>query len=135
MDKNGFTLVELLASIVILALITTIATISYTSIIKENKIKQCEEKKLFIEKQAIKYASENNLLHNNSSSDLYISNLVCNGYLETKNNDWSCENSDSVIISEDDDVTNPITGKNFSGKITLKKENGLITAEYGVKCE
>lgn len=128
MNKKGFTLTELLASITILALISTIAGFTYTKIMKDNKIEQCNQKVLFIEKQAIKYASDDQdripSLRNgvvDNDDNVSISELVQSGYL--------------FDGGDEDDILNPINNTKFSGKVNLKKEKGLITAEYGVACE
>lgn len=117
MNKNGFTLVELLAVIAILAIISTIAGFSYTKVMKDNKIKQCEQKILYIEKQAIKYASENPDVFFRNRPSVTIDKLIKSGYL--------------ISGSEDDDTINPLTKAIFSGNVVLTKTNGLISAEYG----
>lgn len=111
MNKNGFTLVELLAVIAILAIISTIAGFSYTKVMKDNKIKQCEQKILYIEKQAIKYASDFNV-----ESSILLDDLINAGYL--------------IDDVEDNDTMNPLTEKKFGGQVTISKTNGLISAEY-----
>lgn len=125
MNKQGFTLTELLAVVVIIGLISGIAGFSYTKIMNDQKIKECEQKIEFIEKQAIKYANDNpSLLHTSNSYPVTIDDLKTNGYL--------------IYDSEtgEDDSKNPITGVQFSGKVDLKKENGLITSKYvGDSCE
>lgn len=121
MNNKGFTLTELLASIAILAVISTIAAFSYTKVMKDNKIKQCEQKILFIEKQAVKYASDNAYLHDGDKS-VTIATLKSDGYL--------------INDDDTDDTINPLTENEFSGEVNLTKENGLISAEYvGDKCE
>ena len=127
MNNKGFTLTELLASVAILAVISTIAVVSYSKVMKDNKIKQCEQKILFIEKQAIKYLSDNpEFLHNSNSIDININEainiLVDNNYLS---ND-----------EEDNDTINPITESEFTGSLELSKTNGLIDVKYvGDTCE
>lgn len=126
MNKKGFTLTELLASITILALISTIAGFTYTKIMKDNKIKQCEQKILYIEKQAIKFVADNpEFLRNDNdikiSIGIAIDNyLIPNGYLLNDS-----ENP------EESDIINPLTNKKFSeGKLNITKNNGLINAKY-----
>ena len=110
---------------VIIGLISGIAGFSYTKIMNDQKIKECEQKIEFIEKQAIKYANDNpSLLHTSNSYLVTIDELKTNGYL--------------IVDAEigEDDVKNPITGVQFGGRVDLKKENGLITAKYvGDSCE
>ena len=125
MNKQGFTLTELLAVVVIIGLISGIAGFSYTKIMNDQKIKECEQKIEFIEKQAIKYANDNpSLLHTSNNYPATIDELKTKGYL--------------IVDAEtgEDDVKNPITGVQFGGEVKLKKENGLITAKYvGDSCE
>lgn len=138
MNNKGFTLTELLAVIVLIAIISTIAGFSYNKIIKDNKIKQCEQKILYIEKQAVKYVTENpSLLHDISEMTLNVNKLVCNGYLEAKNSgDWWCAGiGESITPTENDEGINPIDGKKFDKDITITKTNGLVRAEYGGTCE
>lgn len=75
MKKNGFTIVELMASIIILAIITTLGVccvnIVSTRIIKSNY----ESKKSLIEIKAAEYASDTGFLFTN------VDNLVKLGYI------------------------------------------------------
>ena len=59
MKKNGFTLVELLAVIIILTLVITIAFVSVTRIREESLKKVVETKKDQIEQAAILYGQDN----------------------------------------------------------------------------
>lgn len=140
MNKKGFTLTELLAVIAILAVVSTIAGFSYTKVMKDNRIKQCEQKVLYIEKQAIKYASDYNLLHNVNSGKLKIDDMVCQGYLIIDRPivcvDENGEAHDAIYSADENDTVNPITNENFCGEVSLTKINGLINAEYeDGKCE
>lgn len=124
MNKQGFTLTELLAVVVIIGLISGIAGFSYTKIMNDQKIKECEQKIEFIEKQAIKYANDNpSLLHTSNSYSVTIDALKTNGYL--------------IVDAEtgEDDVKNPVKGTNFSKSVKLTKNNGLITAKYGTETD
>lgn len=131
MSNNGFTLTELLAVIAILAVISTIAGFSYTKVMKDNKIKQCEQKVLYIEKQAIKYAYEN------PDSDDYSKNMLFDSFNEdTVSIDTLVEAGYLIDDENDNDIINPITGQKFTGFVDLKLNNGLISAEYdGGHCE
>lgn len=139
MNKKGFTLTELLASITILAVISAIAAFSYSKVMKDNKIKQCEQKVLYIEKQAIKYASDNPKIFRDNENTPSIEKLICEGYLvvnSTKVAELSCVNSEKVIIDDEEDVINPLTENLFQGYVNITKTNGLIDASYiGDKCE
>ena len=62
MDRNlnnkGFTLVELLATIVILAMIGVISFVSINGVIEQNKIKNCENLENSIKSAAKEYVSD-----------------------------------------------------------------------------
>lgn len=139
MNKQGFTLVELLASISILAIITVIATFSYTKVMNENKIKQCEQKVLYIKKQAIKYASDNPQIFRTNENNPTIEKLICEGYLvvdDAKSSNINCPHTEKMIIDNEDDITNPLTNNLFRGNVKITKSNGLIDVTYeGDKCE
>lgn len=112
MNKKGFTLVEVLSVIVIISLIAGIGAFSYSKVLEDSKIRECKQKILFIEKQAIKYVSDNN------ADIVTLNDLVENGYLE------------------EDDLINPKTKTNFNGTISATKTNGLIDTTYnGESCE
>lgn len=122
MNNRGFTLTELLAVIAILAVISTIAGFSYTKIMKDNRIKQCEQKVLYIEKQAIKYASDDEYFQIYDNYSVDIDELVKYNYL--------------IKDADNNDALNPLTGEDFNGKVHVYFDNDLMNAEYdGDKCE
>jgi prepilin-type N-terminal cleavage/methylation domain-containing protein len=104
--KKGFTLVELLATILILAVISTIALVGFQSISKKIKKVQYENKVSLVETKAASYASENGYLTTN------VQELIDLGYLEADNNkgelinpvDNSSMNCHIVTIKEDEDI-------------------------------
>lgn len=122
MNSKGFTLTELLASIAILGLISSIVAFSYTKIMKENKVKQCKQKIMYIEKQAINYVSDSHIMHvsneMNPSFEEIIISMTNEGYLT------------------EEDIINPLTDKAFKlGNLKLTKSNGLIDVKYvGDEC-
>lgn len=126
MNKKGFTLVELLATITILAVISTIAAFSYTRILKDNKVKQCEQKILYIEKQALKFVSENpEFLRNDNNIKIPI-DLAIDTYLEPKG--YLLNDLENL---KDSDIINPLTDKKFKkGILNITKKNGLISVKY-----
>lgn len=79
MKRKGFTLVELLGVIVILAIITLLATSGYGKITKETKQKSYENLVQYIETKAANYAEETGNLITN------VDTLVKNGYIEADN--------------------------------------------------
>ena len=85
LNKRGFTLVELLAVLVILSAIMGIALPSITSSLERNKEKQNESKYKMLESFAEIYVSDHkNSIYNNLVSDecyIAVSNLESEGYL------------------------------------------------------
>ncbi len=77
MKKKGFTLVELLAVIVILAIIITIAMTGFNSVSKRMKEKAYENLVKYIETKASVYANESKNLVTN------VDNLIKLGYLDS----------------------------------------------------
>lgn len=86
-NKNGFTLVELLAVIVVLAIIITIAVPSAISISNKIKAKMEDTKRQMIVDAAKLYGQENpssvvNSIDNCSSSKITVGTLVNDGYIK-----------------------------------------------------
>jgi len=77
MNKKAFTLAELLMVIVIIALISTIGTISYTALIQDTNSKVFENYMDTMHDEAVIYFLKNpNLLpSNNNSTTLYLRNM------------------------------------------------------------
>ena len=86
MKKNGFTLVELLATIIILAIISTIAFVSYRSIQNQMKETSLKNKTSYIENAAANYASETGNMVTN------VQILVDEGYIEPDDNNGVVKN-------------------------------------------
>ena len=59
MNKRGFTLVELLATIVLLSIISVISYVSISSVIKKNKVNNCRNLIKSIEGASREYVSDN----------------------------------------------------------------------------
>ena len=83
--KNGFTLAELLATIVILGIIVLIAVPAYTMISNNVKRKQNENKISYIETQAAKYATESGLYSDVDETSITVQTLLQNGYIDGDN--------------------------------------------------
>ena len=81
MNKKGFTLVELLAVIVILAVLIGIAVPVYITVSKNIRENTYNSKKEQIALAAIKYANENNV---SSSMEFTVTRLVVNNYYEAE---------------------------------------------------
>ena len=77
MNNRGFTLVELLATIFILAIITTIGITSYTRVSNAIKKEQRNNKIKRIEEAATKYAFDT------GKTVVFVDTLVVNGYIDS----------------------------------------------------
>ena len=78
--NKGFTLIEVLATIAIIAVVTLIATIAYTRVRKNIISKEYKNLKSLIEIAGVKYASKTGY------SDFYVEELIEEGYLEPDDN-------------------------------------------------
>ncbi len=101
MNKDkGFTLTELLAVIIIMALLAVAAIGGYTTMTNNGRKKAYESKVASIENAAVKYAKENNL---SSSVTFSVNKLVVEGYFQPD------ENTDSGLAV----VINPKNNENM----------------------
>ena len=114
MKKNGFTMVELIAIVVIMASMLLIILPAVNSTIKNS-----EEKKKQEALNNIYMAAENYLMANyddyktldnvGASSYIYITDLISNDYMSidtlNPNNDSSFSNKDAVKVTRNDDGT------------------------------
>jgi type IV pilus assembly protein PilA len=110
MSKKGFTLVELLATIVIMGIIIAIAVPSYFNITQSTKEKAYESKKEYIEAKAISYASENDL----DPATITVADLINAGYIEA---------------DSDGKFSNPLGGYLDCYQIAITRNNGEYIAE------
>lgn len=111
MNKKGFTLVELLATIVIIALLSGIAAISYTTILEKSRLKSFHtyENTMYAEVMKLIVDSLYNpgqvslFPRNGETKKFYLSELVANKEIETFNNpvnkDDLCYNSNHELDS------------------------------------
>ncbi len=137
MNKKGFTLVEILAVIVILSLLIAIAVPS--SITISNKIKQklLDEKITFIEKAAILWAQDNRRCFTiDECSSLQAAGFTCTENTNTK----TCNINVDFLINEnyhddeeDGKVLNPVDNSkclnNYSVEILYNKKNKTFTSK------
>ena len=133
MNKNGFTLTELLAVVVIIGLISGIAGFSYTKIMNDQKIKECEQKIEFIEKQAIKYANDYPIMHRGNKTLNYSKEKWSTYGTGSTDEDTFVKEyltCDTSTQKDDCDYFNPAKGDYFKGYIELKRNDELITAKY-----
>lgn len=79
--KKGFSIPELLAVIVIMGILVTIATASYNGISKSIKEKTYQSKINLIKAKAMEYASDNNV----NAETISVAKLINEGYLDVEN--------------------------------------------------
>ena len=111
MQKKGFTLVELIAVIVVLGIIIMLAVSTFKNVGDRVKKEAYENKVNLIKTKASEYANGTKVLVTN------VDHLVKKGYLSADN--------------EDGDVINPIDGSRMNCKIiTMYKSEGNYYANY-----
>ncbi len=126
MNKKGFTLVELLAVIVILGLVTTIAAYSIFNVWGKSKEGLLKDRIQSIENAAITYYSENRQLltescsingkNYNTCKVVTVQDLLNLGILETQ--------------EENQKITNDVTGCNMVNDIvTVYRKNNRVQAK------
>ena len=117
MKKNGFTLVEMMAVIVLVSLLAVIGVATYTNVNESAKQKTLESKKEQIRSSALKWAKENNITNKTIIS---VNALVVEGYLT----------ADENKIGEIGLIENPVTGENMicnTVDITIKDGEHVAT--------
>lgn len=117
----GFTLVELLAVIVILAIVTLIAVPNVNGLIKKNKEKMFCQKISSIESSAKNYAQdfyESIAFNSNNEAGVRVSVLLEKGYIKADSKETKA-------------VTDPRSGDSLLNKIvTIKKINNRYYGSY-----
>lgn len=121
-NNKGFTLVELMAVIVVLALIITIAVPSAISISHKIKLKMYATKVDMIIDSAKLYGQDNPSALSNenacSSSNLTVKTLIDTGYIKKDD------------IEDEGYVLNPINSESMNGyKLCVYKKNNRVYAK------
>ena len=136
MNKKGFTLVEILVSIGLLALLGSVIAISLNRVFKDNKEKHYNEYVEKIKSSAMLFINNTvdiiNDLNDNSFKIITIGDLIDNGYvndtLVNPNTDEKVGKEEKIQVSYDSDheliVEYPYTNDN--------KESYLYTLNYSV---
>ena len=101
MNKKGFTLVELMATVGLLAIMSIVIGVNITSILKSTKQNEEDFNKEQIEKAACVYYSSEELNPSGSKEEIFVRDLIESGLLdETYRN---VENSKVTITVNDND--------------------------------
>ena len=95
MNKNGFTLVEVLAAIVIIAIIAGIGTVAYTGIMKSTSDKYFERYRDTMHAEAIYYVTNNSddINWSENTARISLSTLKMDQISNPKNSNDLCTNS------------------------------------------
>jgi len=117
MNKRGFTLVELIAVISILALLVIITTPAYDNINKNIRTRNFNSKKSVIEKQTLEYVEN------------YLKDMVYGGEANKKTICFSVRFliQNGIITSDDEKeefIVNEVTGEKYKG------EDSFISVSY-----
>ncbi len=121
--KKGFTLTEILAVIVLLGIVITLAVPAVNKITSQAKANELKDKINLIETSAVFYAQKE---VNTYPTDVTIDTLIANDYLkaDVANGVGNCSNSNGCMI-------NPLNNSVLNNEVTLSKDlNGKITATY-----
>ena len=111
MNKRGFTLVELLATIVLLSIISVISYVSISSVIKKNKVNNCRNLIKSIEGASKEYVSDNRYNFTNrddkviTAEDLFRGNYLKNEIMDPFTNEKVKSENVKIIISLKSDYT------------------------------
>ena len=120
LNNKGFTLVEVIAVVVLLSLIVGIAGYSITAIIKNSKEKDYQLLVKEIKNSVELYYQECNFVDNNCNSNITLGYLVSNGFL--KGNDVGDDDKSTIM--------NPNNNVNISQcSIKYSYNNGNIIVE------
>lgn len=102
MNKKGFTLVELMATIGLLAIMSLVIGVNITSILKSTKQNEEEFNKEQIEKAACVYYSSDSSegLNKNGSTNITVEDLIKSGLLDET---YKNENGKIIITFNDNE--------------------------------
>ena len=117
MNNKGFTLVELIATIALLAVIAVISFVSINGVLKESKVKDCENLVISIKNGAKEYVSDNRY------------NVTGSGSSEQMNGkSITIEGTDRYIMISAEDL---IVGKYLSSDVKDNAGNTMIVDPFG----
>ncbi len=117
-NNKGFTLVELLAVVVLIGILSVVAVSTYRGVNESAKKKSLEAKIEHITSAAEKWGRENNITN---KTNISVNALVVEGYIT----------ADEVSPDGLATITNPLTGENMiCNTIDIFFENGQIKTKY-----
>lgn len=128
MNKNGFTLIETIMVIAILALLMLILVPNVISLINKNNIKSCQNLEASIKNAAKVYATNNkyqlrfncNTSEKTSTVTISIQNLIDSGDLKLQNNELvNPKNNEAIQPNEIVEVTYDCNKKTFTYDFSL----------------
>ena len=128
MKKNGFTLVEILAAVAIIAILLIVAVPNITSIGNKSKVQMFCTKVKNLESAAQQYGEDN---YDKIGNDVTISIydvLITGGYYKKEEDNCTRNSTTNPCVSDPRDKT-PME----NGTIRLVKKNRRITATYNYK--
>lgn len=134
LDNKGFTLVELLATIILLSIIVGIAGYSITTVISNSKEKDYQ---LFVKeiKSAVElYYQECKFVNDDCSSQITLGYLVNNGYLKGNSVD-SDEKATIMNPNNNIDISNCSIKYSYNnGNIAVESNGEISTCPDKQKC-
>ncbi len=117
-NNKGFTLVELLAVVVLIGVLSVVAVSTYRGINESSKKKALEAKITQINSAAEKWGRENNITYRTTIS---VNALVVEGYIT----------ADEVKPDGLATIKNPVNGENMiCNTVNLSFKNGVITSNF-----
>lgn len=128
MNKNGFTLIETIMVIAILALLMLILVPNVISLINKNNIKSCQNLEASIKNAAKVYVTNNkyqlgfncNTSEKASTVTISIQNLIDSGDLKLQNNELvNPKNNEAIQPNEIVEVTYDCNKKTFTYDFSL----------------
>lgn len=128
MNKNGFTLIETIMVIAILALLMLILVPNVISLINKNNIKSCQNLEASIKNAAKVYVTNNkyqlgfncNTSEKTSTVTISIQNLIDSGDLKLQNNELvNPKNNEAIQPNEIVEVTYNCNKKTFTYDFSL----------------